>query len=288
MPRPEAIMSKSPANLKQILTILDSIAPFALAEAWDNVGLMVGSHDQIVEGILVGLDPTQPLLDEAQNLGANLIVTHHPAIFKPLTSIRTDQPLGAFLARAIQAGIAVVSSHTNLDVVAEGVSYILARKLGLTALSPLTGNVGPEKPGPGFGQVGSLKPPLPAETFLRHLCTSLRVPALKHAGPLPATIERVAVCGGSGSDLTELAHAQGADIYLTGEVKHSTARWAEAAGFCIVDAGHFATENLLTESLAAQLAREFASRDLDIAVHATTEQQNPFTFFRWREEGETN
>lgn len=281
-------MSNRPADLKKIISVLDNIAPFALAEEWDNVGLMVGSHEQSVKGIMVGLDPTEGLLDEALSLGADLIVTHHPAIFKPLKSLRTDQPVGAFLAQAIRTKTAVISCHTNLDVIQAGVSAILAQKLGLTSLQPLSRPASQENPATGFGQFGVLQESMQTETFLQHLCQTLLVPTIQYAGTLPAKISKVALCGGSGSEFTERAHTLGADIYITGEVKHSTARWAEQSGFCIVDAGHFATENLVIESFAAHLSRELATQGINIPVHVTAKQENPFTFFHAQEEGETN
>ncbi len=126
-------MSSANITLQKIITILDGIAPFSLAADWDNVGLMVGDPNQEISGILVGLDPTELLLDEALRSGANLLVTHHPAIFNPVKSIRTDQPTGSFLAKALTKNIAVIGCHTNLDVVENGVSHVLAEKIGLSA-----------------------------------------------------------------------------------------------------------------------------------------------------------
>ncbi len=110
-------------------------------------------------------------------------------------------------------------------------------------------------------------------------CSHLDLPALRVAGTVPQRVDKVAVCGGSGSELAGAAQAAGAQVYITGEVKHSTARWAEDVGLCIVDAGHFATENLIVETLVSNLHRELALQGINISVLATAEQKNPFSFF---------
>jgi dinuclear metal center YbgI/SA1388 family protein len=265
-------------TIECILTILNSLAPFSLAEDWDNVGLLLGAPDQKVTGILIGLDPTAQLLDEAITRGANLVITHHPIIFSALKSIRIDQPTGAFINKALTKGISVIACHTNLDVVPTGVSRILAQRLGLTALATLSATTAGDSD-IGFGQIGTLPLPLNSHEFLEHLCKALSLPALSMAGHLPETIQRVAVCGGSGSDFATMAQAQGAQLYITGEVKHHVARWAEEVNFCIIDAGHFATEHLISAALAAELAATLASQSFEIPVYATEKQINPFSFF---------
>lgn len=260
---------------RDLLAALDHLAPFALAESWDNVGLMVGAPDHVVTGILVGLDPTESLLDEALALGANTIVTHHPLLFKPAKTIRTDQPLGRTIAKALGSGLNLIACHTNLDVIADGVSDLLAQRLGLTDCQPLeiTGAATDR----GFGRIGTLNQPMAGDRLLATLCAVLHCPALLVAGPLPPTVARVAVCGGSGSELAEKARDLGAQIYISAEIKHSTARWAEMAGFCLVDAGHFATENCITEAFAHRIAATLGATGHSVPVTATTALQPPFT-----------
>lgn len=261
-----------------ILKILDVISPFALAEDWDNVGLLLGDPGTAVTGIVIGLDPTTALLDEALIHGANLVITHHPIIFPSIKAIRTDQPTGAFIAKALSNQISTIACHTNLDVVPTGVSQALMQRLGMANNVPLS----PAKsggPGTGFGQIGVLPQPLRGADFLEMLGQALALPTLAVAGGIPDMVRRVAVCGGSGSDLAMAARANGADVYITAEVKHHVARWAEEAGFCIVDAGHFVTESPILEELAATLSAHFASHDISIPVFVTENQKNPFSFF---------
>ncbi len=271
-------MRSTDTSIDSILKSLNSLAPFSLAEDWDNVGLLVGNPEDPVSGIMIGLDPTASLLEEAIAQGANLVITHHPIIFQALKSIRTDQPTGALISKAIRQQIAIIACHTNLDVVTNGVSHVLAQRLGLGELTPLAACTS-ATPDLGLGRIGTLPAPVPGETFLARLCTLLALPTVAVAGLLPDTVQRVAVCGGSGSELAGTAQARGAQLFVTAEVKHHTARWAEEVGFCIIDAGHFATEHLASAALAAGLVTLLASQAIDIPVHTTEKQKNPFSFF---------
>lgn len=271
-------MRPAKISIERITAIVNSLAPFSLAEEWDNVGLLIGDPKQEVTGIMIGLDPTAQLLDEALARNANLVITHHPLIFSALKSIRTDQPSGAVISKAISQHLGIIACHTNLDVMPNGVSNNLARHLGLTDLTPLS-NSNEADAGFGFGQIGTLTVPLSGQDFLSHLCNVLNLAAVSVAGPLPGKVHRVALCGGSGSEFAVIAHAKGAQLYITGEVKHHVARWTEEANFCIVDAGHFATEYHISTALAAQLTDSLASHAIEIPVYATERQINPFSFF---------
>jgi dinuclear metal center YbgI/SA1388 family protein len=266
-------------RVKDLLKTLDEIAAFGLAEEWDNVGLMLGEPNKSIKGILVALDPTEEVLAEAQEIGADCIITHHPLIFHPLKAIYTDQPMGRFLRTALENEISVIGCHTNLDQAAGGVNDVLADSLGMLDSRPLVpAEKNPDAAAIGFGRVGRLADPLSPEAFIGYLCDFFKLPVLRVAGQLPEEINIVAVCGGSGSDLAPAAYASGAQVYVTGEVKHSTARWAEAAGFCIIDAGHFATENPVVESLVEVLQDVFAEKDISIPVTTSAKQQNPFVY----------
>ena len=262
--------------VKDLLETLDKIAAFGLAEPWDNVGLMLGDPNQEVRGILVALDPTAEVLAEAQEIGADCIITHHPLIFHPLKAIYTDQPLGKLLRQALGNEISVIGYHTNLDQAAGGVNDVLANSLGMVVSRPLVQAESSAESAIGFGRIGRLGKPLDSKVFIERLCAFFDVPVLRVAGQLPEEIKTVAVCGGSGSELAEAALAGGAQVYVTGEVKHSTARWAEASGLCIIDAGHYATENPVVESLVEVLLGVFADKDISIPVKPSAKQQNPF------------
>lgn len=262
--------------VQDIISQLDDAAPFSLAESWDNVGLLVGSATQQASSLLIGLDPTNSLVDEAIATGADTIITHHPVIFQPLPCINTADPAGRLLAKALAHQIAIIACHTNLDSAAFGVSDILGAELGLEGLTPLLAPPGSTDPRIGLGRIGHYPDALETETFLERLFAVLKLPTLPIAGPLPEKVRRVAVCGGSGSDLAQTAHDQGADIYLTAEVKHATARWAEEHRFCIVDGSHYGTEQPAVRLLAETLSEISRARGWDITITQTQTEKHPF------------
>ncbi len=249
----------------RVLDLLDGLAPFSLAEEWDNVGLMVGDPGAAVTGILVALDVTAAVLDEATRHRCNLVVSHHPAIFHPISHLRTDQPTAALAIHAVTAGIAVIGCHTNLDKIDLGVNGALATALGLAAWEPLE----PSDSGIGFGLIGDLPAPAKGSDFVLRIGRTLGCAVVKVAGPVPERVVRVAACGGSGSDLAAVARDRGADIYCSGEIKHAIGRWAEAVGFCVVDAGHWATEQVVVAPLAAELTRRLAAAGMPVPVRTS-------------------
>jgi dinuclear metal center YbgI/SA1388 family protein len=205
-------------TVKDLLDTLEEIASFGLAEEWDNVGLMLGSPKQRIKGVLVALDPTEEILAEALEIGADCIITHHPLIFHPLKTVNTEQPTGRFLRRALANKMAVIGCHTNLDQAGGGVNDVLASSIGLQDSRPLVpaGKNPGEAAAAGFGRVGRLADPFNGEAFIGYLCDFFNLPVLRVAGRLPEEISIVAVCGGSGSDLAEAAYASGAQVYITG------------------------------------------------------------------------
>lgn len=271
-------MTTADIKLRTIIDILDHAVPPLCAEDWDNVGLMSGHPDQNIRGVLVALDPTLELLAEAVEINADLIITHHPVIFKPWRHIRLDEPGAAFVAGAIRGAIAVFACHTNLDAVRHGINDSLAGALELIDCRPLQPSAS-EEPAIGIGLSGKLRRPLPGREFMQLLCAVLKQPAVRICGELPETVHRAAVCGGSGSDFAAVAQRSGAQIYISGEIKHSTARWAEAAGFCIVDAGHFGTEDIGIPAFADLLAGQFKERGLELPITVSTRQRDPLSLF---------
>lgn len=262
-----------PLTVQNILNIIEKIAPASLAEDWDNVGLMVGNSSASVDSILIGLDPTLPLLDEAISMGANLLITHHPFIFHPLKAVRLDRPVGIFVERAIQNRINVLSCHTNFDSAAKGVSFSLAQKLGLRDTEPLVAHSGNDLC--GMGRIGIYREPVSADEFIGKLRAACSPPWVLATANKPVEISCVAVCGGSCSELAPVALERGAQVFVTSEVKHSTARWAEQAGLWVVDGGHFATENQALTIFAENLEAE-ASRDSNaIQIYITRQQISP-------------
>ena len=260
-------------TVQDFLDILQRITPQNLAEDWDNVGLLIGEPQRAVHRILLALDPTCSLLDQARMGRYDLILTHHPAIFRPLKAVRTDAPIGRFLATAISNQISVVACHTNLDSAPGGVSDHLAEALGLENRRPLVASANGCDLNCGIGRLGVYATPLSAGDFLDRLRQVCAPPWILEAGDRPERVATVAVCGGSCSDLAETALRQSADVFVTAEIKHSVARWAEDAGLWLLDAGHFATEHPAMSILGDRLRQEAASRGWDLVIDAA--QQAP-------------
>ncbi|MCL2789603.1 MAG: Nif3-like dinuclear metal center hexameric protein [Desulfobulbus sp.] len=259
-------------TVQDFLTILQQIVPASVAEEWDNVGLLIGDPRQQVRRVLLALDPTAALIDQAAAGQFDLIITHHPVIFRPLKAVRTDTPTGRFIATAAQSRISVIACHTNLDSIQNGVSDHLAQSLGLADVRPLAPSRSGCDPMCGLGRIGAFPEPVDASTFLDRLRQVCAPPWILEAGIRPKRVTTVAVCGGSCSDLAEMAHNQGADVFVTAEVKHAVARWAVDAGLWLLDAGHFATEQPAMFVFCDMLRQHIAAHSWDIAIDVAAQQ----------------
>lgn len=261
-------------TVRALLDFLDDYAPFSCAESWDNVGLMVGDPLAAVSGILISLDPSLEVFDEAKAAGCNTIISHHPLLFHPLKQILTNTVQGSLLRRALLDDLQIIACHTNLDVVSGGVNDALAVKIGVTVTEPLVARDCAISC--GFGRIGILKNAMTGPQFLQHLSASLDQPDILVAGVLPEKIDRVAVCGGSCGEFGPQAQDGGAQLLITSEVKHSQARWAEDAGFCLIDCGHYATENVVVPILHEKISAFCGSM---VPVKVTTKQHRPLRSF---------
>lgn len=213
-------------HAEQIYAYINEIAPFAAQESWDNSGFQVGSCKKEVQKILFALDATMDLVQEAAASACDLIVTHHPFLFRAQKQFLADSP--AF--QAAKHNIAVISAHTSYDCAAGGVNDVLAEVVGLTEITPSDC---------GFFRIGSV-PEQSVKDFAETVQIALNT---RVSVSLPEKkIRRVAVCGGAGADFIADAKAQGADVLLTGEAKHHEILDAADLGLAVVCAGHFETE----------------------------------------------
>lgn len=241
---------------RDVFTYLDTMAPLAGQEEWDRSGLMLGSLDDETTGILVTLDLTRETLTTAIDVGANLIVTHHPVIFEPIASIDRTTAKGDLIARALIAGITVLSWHTNYDKAQGGVNDVLAEKLGLTDVQALGEDA--------IGRVGTV-PETTAETFADTVRRALALPHTTLYGDPETPVHRVALVGGGGMDYIASARESGADLFLTGDIRYHNAQDALDLGLVLIDATHDGTENPAMVALAEKLRKAFA-----VPVHAET------------------
>ena len=228
---------------------IDRLAPFWLTMDFDNTGILVGDRNREVSCALLALDCTPAVVEQAKQLGAQLIVTHHPVIFHPLKQVNED----AVVYQLIRFDIAVISAHTNLDIAQGGVNDALASAIGLRDCRGL--ELLNEQTGAWLGRIGTLPEPLFPEAFAAHVKSCLNAASVKFAAT-PRAIHTVALCSGSGADCLDAAISAGADALLTSEVKQHEYLAAAAAGISIFDAGHFDTEDIVIEPLRDYLAKE--------------------------------
>lgn len=242
---------------QEIMQVMERIAPRRLAEEWDNPGLLVGSPADDVRKILVALDVREETIEQAIEDGCDLIVAHHPLIFRAIKAVRTDDATGRKIARLIKAGVAVFAAHTNLDSAAGGVNDVLAERLGLSDVAPLAEGTADGEP--GLGRIGFLSAALSLEEFAALVKKSLGVSSLRVVRSGDRAVRRVALCGGSGVEFIGKAAAKGADVYVTGDVRYHDGERAAALGVHVIDAGHFATEQPIVARLAARLRKELGA-----------------------------
>lgn len=237
------------STVTHIYDAIDRLAPFWLTMDFDNTGILVGDRDREVSCALLALDCTPAVVEQARQLGAQLIVTHHPVIFHPLKRVNED----AVVYQLIRSDIAVISAHTNLDIAQGGVNDALASAIGLRDCRGL--ELLNEQTGAWLGRIGTLPEPLSPEAFAAHIKACLNAASVKFSAA-PRAIHTVALCSGSGADCLDAAISAGADALLTSEVKQHEYLAAAAAGISIFDAGHFDTEDIVIEPLRDYLAKE--------------------------------
>ena len=263
-------------SCQTIMNALERLAPRRLAEDWDNPGLLVGSCAQKVSRILVALDVDDAVTQEAIDRRADMIVAHHPAIFRGMKQLRTDLPLGRRLAVLLTHNIAVAAAHTNLDITHGGVNDVLAERLGLEKLSAFVITHQEDGVTESLGRVGSLPTPLSIEDFARAVKERLDVSHVRLAAAAARPVRRVAVCGGAGADFIDDAVRRGVDVYVTGDVKYHEAQRAVEQGMHIIDAGHFGTEAPVLPVLVEQLYAELAAERGEIEIFVTNTQRDVF------------
>ena len=252
-----------------VCAVLESFAPLSLQESYDNAGLILGNRAQVVTGILIALDATLAVIDEADSLGCNLIVTHHPFIFKGLKTITGKNHTENCLIKAIRNDIAIYAGHTNVDAVRGGVNERMADKLGLTDTSILV-PMNQNKFDCGLGMVGSLPKALTEDAFLQLVKRTFHSEHIRFSVLRGKNIQRVALCGGSGSEFLENALACGADAYLTGEAKYHEF-FTHADEILLVDAGHYETEQFTKDIFFEILSENFST----FAVRISEVETNP-------------
>ena len=257
------------ATLKEIYEFINSVAPFDIQEGFDNAGFLVGRRDRAVRKILVALDITGEVAEEAARLGAELIVAHHPVIFNPVKSVTDETLTGQVLLALAEQKIAAICAHTNLDAARGGVNDCLAEALELTEIGQLS-QAGVDDQGHpyGIGRVGTVhRPGLSAReyaAFVKEKLSSSDVRFVDGGKP----VQRVAVGGGACGSMLEDVIAQGCDTFVTSDLKYNQFLDAKALGLNLLDAGHFPTENVVCGPMVQWLSKAFPKMEVRLSeVH---------------------
>lgn len=264
-------------KIHDIIQCLEKIAPQSWQENYDNAGLIVGDPDQICTGVLVCLDSTDEIIDEAIAQNCNLVIAHHPILFSGLKKINGFHYVEKAIIKAIKNDIAIFAIHTNLDnAYINGVNARIARQIDLNQtkiLLPKEG-ISPQGQTIGAGILGILAQSVKTEDFLSDLKIKMELPVIKHTKLIKKQIRSVAVCGGSGSFLINRAIQAGADIYITSDIKYH--EFFEANDQIILaDIGHYESEKYTIDLLYTILRNNFST----FAVHFTKLITNPVYYF---------
>jgi dinuclear metal center YbgI/SA1388 family protein len=273
-------------TFSQITSYLESIAPLNFQESYDNSGLLVGNPNTEITGILVSLDTIEAVIEEAKAKNCNLIVAHHPIIFKGLQRLTGKNYIERTVIKAIQEGIGIYAIHTNLDNVQNGVNAKISEKIGLIntqILSPKNNifhQTDTENQKVGSGMIGELSEAISATAFLANLKSKMNLPLIKHTNleffkdKTNKKIKKIAVCGGAGSFLLQEAIKQEADFFITGDYKYHEFFDAEDK-IVICDIGHYESEVFTKDLLVDFLKNQF----LDIKIQACKTNTNPVEYY---------
>jgi len=248
-------------TVDHIILYLERLAPVNTALEWDNSGLLIGERDKPVKRILVALDCTDEIVDEAERLEANLIITHHPLIFHPINTVTTDTALGRRIIKLIRSHVSLYSAHTNLDIAEGGTNDALFSTIGLTDKKPL---MPPDSEDAGLGCTGILRAPMRLDELAAYVGQKLGLKHTRYAGSPAITVNKVGLMCGSGSGFKyfKQAAANGCQAYITGDIKYHDTQAALEMGLCLIDATHYASEVPIVERLCGYLREGFP--DLNI------------------------
>ena len=258
-------------KIRDIIAPIEEFAPLSLQESYDNAGLVVGRlDDELQGGVLLAVDVTEAVIEEAIEKGCGLIITHHPIIFHPLKRLNSASVVERCVEMAIRNNIALYACHTNLDSAPNGMSWRVGEMLGLCDMEVLQ----PTIEGAGFGVVGTLTEGESEEAFLRRVQSVFGVKALRHSALLGHDVRRVAICTGAGASLMSEARASGCDIYLTADLKYNDF-YTPDSHFVVVDMGHFESEFCVIAILFDILSKIF----INFALHKSAQSKNPVHYF---------
>ncbi len=253
----------------EIIEKLESLSPTTFAEEWDNIGLLAGRRDKEVETVYIALDATEDVIEEAVNLGADLLLTHHPLIFKKLDRINTDDFIGRRVYQLIRNDICYYAMHTNFDVM--GMADAAADELSICEREVLCVTYEDDISKEGCGRVGKLPKRVSVADLAAFVKARFHVPNVRVFGDMGDIVEVAAVMPGSGGSYIKNAVNAGADVMITGDIDHHEGIDAVAQGLTIIDAGHYGIEKIFISYM-----EDFMKRELPELCIYKTEIKEPF------------
>jgi len=262
-------------HLAEISRTFENLWPSAGAETWDAPGFIT-SHSDALTGVLLSVDVTGPVLAEARAKGCNLLVAHHPFLLKGTQDVNHDSLKGSVLTFAVKNSIAIFSAHTNADIVENGVSDVIAKKLGLLNVAPLV----PTGDNIGHGRIGRLSKSVTLQEFAAQVAEAMPFSArgVSVAGSPEQMVETVALCGGAGDSFIDAALASSADVYVTSDLRHHPALDATLTPrerpMSLIDVSHWAAESLWLESAATAITNAHHG----VTVHVSEVVTDPWVF----------
>jgi dinuclear metal center YbgI/SA1388 family protein len=263
-------------KVKNVVDIMESLAPTSIKDSYDNVGLMVGSNDNTVTNILVALDCTLKVIKEAVDKECSLIITHHPILFRKPASVTTDSLIGTKLIELIKNNIDVYSSHTNLDKIEGGINDLIVNILGFEKGSIMEICEGAKHS--GVGRLVTLVKPITLASLCDNIKASLKISSLRYTGEDEKFIQKIAVINGSGTDYFDLAKVLNVDCILTGDTTYHYASDFLEEGISIIDPGHFATEWPAMSSFAELLKNKLEQVGYNNSVIISEEIFDPYKY----------
>ena len=263
--------------VKEFASYIEGIAPVELKESYDSVGLAIGDKEDNIKGILVALDVTLDVIEEAKEKGANLIFSHHPLLFIKPQTITTETLQGKKIIELIKNNINVYSAHTNLDSVGGGLNDIIVNLLGYENSTIIDDKKGHD--GCGIGRIVELEKEMTLKEICRNIRMKLQTPFLRVVGDMYSKISKVAIINGSGQDYFEEAKNLGADLIITGDTSYHYVSDYKEMGMSIIDITHFSCEWPLFKKFFENIEEELKRMDPDLKVYISEKSKEPYSVY---------
>lgn len=260
-------------KVKDIIKVMENFAPVNLKEDFDNVGLMVGDKEKEVKKILLALDCTLEVIEEAKEKNVDLIITHHPLLFRKPSTITTDTLVGKKIIELIKNDINLYSSHTNLDSASGGLNETIVNILGYDSKEIIEVNKNARNSNEGLGRFIRLQEEISLEDLVRDIKEKLNISGLKIV-KASDKVKNIAVINGSGSDFFDIAYKKGADCIITGDTTYHFASDYKEMGVSIIDTGHFLSEWIVFIKVINKLQDKLQDVEIIISEHS----KDPYTF----------